>query len=91
MNARSVTLAEAHAALDRAGYPVIGARIPCDLDGADIALSQARAILDLLTVACDGIDIGDTYPGTLVGSLYAALAEVNRAREELFGPRQVRL
>jgi hypothetical protein len=84
MSGRSGTLEEARTALKR-GYTVVATRFPCDIDTADIALSQARGILDVLTVACQGLDIEGTYGGSLTQSLYAALGEIDRARTALFG------
>lgn len=42
-------------------------------------------ILNVLTVACRGVEIDGTSNGSLVRALYAAHGEVARAREALFG------
>jgi hypothetical protein len=59
------------------------------VDAAAIALTQARGILDVLTVACKGLEIEGTYNGSLVQSIYTAMSEVDRAREVLFGKQEV--
>lgn len=84
MNARSASLEEVRTALRR-GHIVVATLFPCDIDTAYTALSQARGILDVLTVACRGVQIDGTYNGSLVQSIYAALSEVDRARQALFG------
>ena len=60
---------------------------PNDLDTAGIALHQAFGILDVLTSIIDGIEAPETFPGSLEQAVYAALSEVRRADEALFGPR----
>ena len=56
-----------------------------DIDTAHVALSQARAILDLLaTHVEDGKhELPNTAPGTLGQTLYAAMSEIDRAHKAL--------
>ncbi len=89
MNTNKPTAPEKKYALKEA-EKIITCGFPCDLDTASVALDQAHAILDVLTVATGKTAIPDTYPNTLVQSLYAAMGKVGRAREALFGPRSVR-
>lgn len=63
----------------------IAGNIPCDIDAAGIALSQARGILDLLSTACVGVHLPDAEHNTLELCVFAALAEVKRADAAIFG------
>ncbi len=54
-----------------------------DLDYANVALMQANAIVDMLTVAAEGVAIPDTYKNTLVQCLFAVQGEIERARTAL--------
>lgn len=54
-----------------------------DLDYANIALMQAHAIIDMLTVAADGVSVPDTCTSTLVQCLFAVQGEIERARTAL--------
>jgi hypothetical protein len=61
--------------------------IPLDIDTATIAIDQSLAILDLLVTLAElsHAQLPETHPETLGQALYAAKAEVERAREALFG------
>ncbi len=63
----------------------VAGSLPVDLDTAGVALSQARAILEVLIVACDGVVLPDTPTGTLEQCLYAAQSEIERADKAIFG------
>jgi hypothetical protein len=63
----------------------IAGSLPCDLDTAGLALENAAGVIDALSVACRGVDIPDAFPGSLAKALNAALSEVRRADEALFG------
>lgn len=55
-----------------------------ELEQANMALSQAAGVLDVLTAALEHsdreIDLPDTVQGSLLQSIFCAISEINRAK-----------
>jgi hypothetical protein len=56
------------------------------MDDAALALSNARALVNILQRATEGVDLPETAAGSLWGSLYLLEQEIERARSVLFSP-----
>jgi hypothetical protein len=65
----------------------VPADFPCDIDAADVALAEARGVLDVLSTTKAWIP--GTRPNAHASIVLTALAAVERARVALFGPSAV--
>lgn len=56
-----------------------------DLDAANLALSNARGLLEMLWVLTDGVRLPETSGSSLQTAIFCVQEEVERARRALFG------